>query len=69
MEYKDLKRINTECEGWIHTAKLLIQEVTGENYIPQDKQDENKNAKQQTKQDEDTETKSTTPAEGKMNEV
>lgn len=69
MEYKDLKRINNEFESWIRTAKLLIQEVTGEDYIPQDKPDNKTKKKQQTKTDEDSETRSTTPGEGKPEEV
>ncbi|XP_059177935.1 axonemal dynein light chain domain-containing protein 1-like isoform X2 [Physella acuta] len=29
-EQKDLKRLKTECDDWIHTAKMLISELTGE---------------------------------------
>ncbi|XP_063688030.1 axonemal dynein light chain domain-containing protein 1-like isoform X4 [Bolinopsis microptera] len=30
-EYKDLKRLETECEEWIKTANMLIQEAGGES--------------------------------------
>jgi len=33
-EYKDLKRLETECEEWIKTANMLIQEAGGESDIP-----------------------------------
>lgn len=69
MEYKDLKRINTECEGWVHTAKLLIQEVTGEDYIPEEKQKEPTTKKTETEKDEEGGAKSTTPGEGQDVEV
>jgi hypothetical protein len=36
MEFKDLKRLTTEFEGWIYTAKLLIEEVTGEDYADEE---------------------------------
>ncbi|KAL5250145.1 hypothetical protein ACHWQZ_G016019 [Mnemiopsis leidyi] len=33
-EYKDLKRLETECEEWIKTANMLIQEAGGESDMP-----------------------------------
>ncbi|XP_032220070.1 axonemal dynein light chain domain-containing protein 1 [Nematostella vectensis] len=32
MEFKDLKRLTSECEGWVRTAELLTREVMGEDY-------------------------------------
>ena len=36
MDFKDLKRLNVECEGWIRTARLLIQDVMGEDFVFED---------------------------------
>lgn len=33
MDFKDLKRLSVECEGWIRTARLLIQDVMGEDFV------------------------------------
>lgn len=30
VEYNDLKRLSTECEGWIRTSVLLVKQVLGE---------------------------------------
>ena len=69
MEYKDLKRINNEFEGWIYTAKLLIHEVAGEDYIPDEKDPTTK--KTETKKDEEGEARSTgtTPGDGQVIQV
>ena len=36
MDFKDLKRLTVECEGWIRTAYLLIQDVMGEDFVFED---------------------------------
>lgn len=36
MDFKDLKRLTVECEGWIRTAGLLIQDVMGEDFVFED---------------------------------
>lgn len=36
MDFKDLKRLTVECEGWIRTARLLIQDVMGEDFVFED---------------------------------
>ena len=36
MDFKDLKRLTVECEGWIRTASLLIQDVMGEDFVFED---------------------------------
>ena len=36
MDFKDLKRLSVECEGWIRTAGLLIQDVMGDDFVFQD---------------------------------
>ena len=36
MDFKDLKRLVVECEGWIRTAHLLIQEVMGDDFVFED---------------------------------
>lgn len=36
MDFKDLKRLSVECEGWIRTARLLIQDVMGEDFVFED---------------------------------
>lgn len=36
MDFKDLKRLAVECEGWIRTARLLIQDVMGEDFVFED---------------------------------
>ena len=36
MDFKDLKRLSVECEGWIRTAHLLIQDVMGEDFVFED---------------------------------
>lgn len=36
MDFKDLKRLTVECECWIRTASLLIQDVTGEDFVFED---------------------------------
>ena len=30
VEYNDLKKLLTECEGWIRTSELLVKQVLGE---------------------------------------
>uniref|UniRef100_A0A2C9M6Y9 Uncharacterized protein n=1 Tax=Biomphalaria glabrata TaxID=6526 RepID=A0A2C9M6Y9_BIOGL len=30
-ELKDLQRLKTECDDWIHTAQMLLSELTGES--------------------------------------
>lgn len=30
-ELKDLQRLRTECEDWIHTAQILVSQLTGES--------------------------------------
>ncbi|XP_020618075.1 axonemal dynein light chain domain-containing protein 1-like [Orbicella faveolata] len=36
MDFKDLKRLTVECEGWIRTARLLIQDVMGDDFVFED---------------------------------
>ena len=36
MDFKDLKRLSVECEGWIRTARLLIRDVMGEDFVFED---------------------------------
>ena len=36
MDFKDLKRLSVECEGWIRTSRLLIQDVMGEDFVFED---------------------------------
>lgn len=36
MDFKDLKRLSVECEGWIRTARLLIQDAMGEDFVFED---------------------------------
>ena len=36
MDFKDLKRLTVECEGWIRTSRLLIQDVMGEDFVFED---------------------------------
>ena len=36
MDFKDLKRLTVECEGWIRTARLLIQDIMGEDFVFED---------------------------------
>lgn len=36
MDFKDLKRLSVECEGWIRTARLLIPDVMGEDFVFED---------------------------------
>lgn len=36
MDFKDLKRLSVECEGWIRTARLLIEDVMGEDFVFED---------------------------------
>lgn len=36
MDFKDLKRLAVECEGWIRTAGLLIQDVMGDDFVFED---------------------------------
>lgn len=36
MDFKDLKRLSVECEGWIRTTGLLIQDVMGDDFVFQD---------------------------------
>lgn len=33
MDFKDLKRLAVECDGWIRTACLLVQDVMGEDFV------------------------------------
>ena len=36
MDFKDLKRLAVECDGWIRTACLLVQDVMGEGFVFED---------------------------------
>lgn len=36
MDFKDLKRLAVECDGWIRTACLLVQDVMGEDFVFED---------------------------------
>ena len=36
MDFKDLKRLSMECEGWIRTAGLLVQDLMGEDFVFED---------------------------------